>query len=129
VRPRLAAQAAARPWRWPSVAAAAVLALGSLGAFADDAPQAAPHAAAVKKAVPAMRPLDLSAPPIDHVLTREQVQALTSDQDDDANPPVDDVMVERAHVQQPVPGGIVAIPWALLHPLQAWRIFAPLTDD
>ncbi len=128
-----AGAAGTRPGKgfWPSLGAAALLAACSAVALADDAPKQAPHAPVAKKLVLAKRPLDLSAPPINHILTPEQVRALVADQDDqdDENGPPEDVMVEKAHIEQPIPGGLVSIPWALLHPLQAWRIFAPVTDD
>jgi hypothetical protein len=76
---------------------------------------------------PIARPLDLSAPPINHVMTPEQVQALIGDTDD---PGPEDVMVQESRYQAPVPRGqIQALTWALVHPLQAWRIFTPVTDE
>lgn len=75
----------------------------------------------------AARPLDLSAPPISHVMTPEQVQALTAEPDD-SEP--EDVTVQDTRYQAPVPRGqIQALTWALLHPLEAWRIFTPVTDE
>jgi hypothetical protein len=72
-------------------------------------------------------PLDLSAPPMSHLMTPEQVQALIGEPDD---PEPEEVMVEQGRYQDPVPQGqIPALAWALLHPLQAWRIFAPVTDQ
>lgn len=74
------------------------------------------------------RPLDLSAPPIRMVLTPEQIAAMTVVSDDQT--PTEEVTVKKPHYQQPVPvGQLRAIPWALLHPLQAWRIFAPIGVD
>lgn len=76
---------------------------------------------------PDARPLDLSAPPISHVMTPEQVQALTAEPDD-SEP--EDVTVQDTRYQAPVPRGqIQALTWALLHPLEAWRIFTPVTDE
>ena len=73
------------------------------------------------------RPLDLSAPPISHVMTPEQVQAAVGEPDDSGP---EDVMVEESRYQAPVPRGqIQALTWALVHPLQAWRIFTPVTDE
>ena len=75
----------------------------------------------------AARPLDLSAPPISHVMTPEQVQALIA-VPADSDP--EDVMVEQERYQAPVPRGqIQALTWALVHPFQAWRIFTPVTDE
>lgn len=77
--------------------------------------------------VPADRPLDLSTPPVNHVMTPEQVQALTEQPDEDET---EEVMVEQGRYQSPVPRGqIRALAWALMHPLEAWRIFTPVTDE
>ena len=76
---------------------------------------------------PLGRPLDLSAPPISHVMTREQVQTLLASEQPEVP---EDVTVEGGRYQAPVPQGqIRAIAWALVHPLQAWRIFTPITDQ
>jgi len=114
------------------LATAALLAAGSATAFADDPPQAPQpprHATAAKPAPAAKRALDLHAPPVDHVLTRAEMQSLVAEPDDENAPPPDDVTVSGAHLVEPIPGGVMAIPWALLHPLEAWRIFAPVTGD
>jgi hypothetical protein len=72
-------------------------------------------------------PLDLSAPPINHVMTPEQVQALIAEPYD-SEP--EDVTVQEQRYEAPVPSGqIQALTWALVHPLQAWRIFTPVTDQ
>lgn len=77
--------------------------------------------------VPASAALDLTTPPITRVMTPEQVQALIGEPDD-AEP--EEVMVERGRYQEPVPEGqIQALAWALMHPLEAWRIFTPVTDQ
>jgi hypothetical protein len=40
-----------------------------------------------------------------------------------------EVTVEGPRPRAPVPeGAFRAVPWALTHPSQAWRIFAPVTD-
>ena len=40
-----------------------------------------------------------------------------------------EVTVEGPRPQVPVPDGAFrAVPWALAHPSQAWRIFTPVTD-
>lgn len=111
---------------------AALLAAGSAGALADDPPQPPkpPHHATAASAAPApKRALDLSAPPVNHVLTRAEMQSLVAEPEDENAPPPDDVTVSGAHLVEPIPGGVMAIPWALLHPLEAWRIFAPVTGD
>ncbi len=74
------------------------------------------------------RSLDLSAPPVSLVLTPQQIQSLTADQEDDTS--TQDVMVKRPVYSPPVPfGPFLALPWALMHPLEAWKIVMPVTDD
>jgi hypothetical protein len=74
-------------------------------------------------------PLDLKAPPVEHVLSSTEVRSLLDAPDaDDAQAP-EDVRVESEHYRAPVPYGFFrAVPWAIMHPLQAWRIFTPITD-
>ena len=63
-----------------------------------------------------------------HVLTPQQVQSLVAEREDDESPP-EDVTVQSEHYEDPVPSGAFrALPWALLHPAEAWRIFTPITD-
>jgi hypothetical protein len=72
------------------------------------------------------KPLDLSAPPINHVLSNEQMQAMTTEHEEE---PVDSVSVTTDAPDIDVPQGqLRALPWAVMHPLQAWRIFTPITD-
>jgi hypothetical protein len=92
-----------------------------------DAPPAAPKApaAAAPAAAPhPTQPLDLRAPPVEHVMPHSQVQTLVTD-----NSPAqgEDVRVEqtRYHEQPPV-GFFQALPWGLTHPMQAWRLFTPV---
>ncbi|MGH8149147.1 MAG: hypothetical protein ACRETB_04090 [Steroidobacteraceae bacterium] len=88
---------------------------------------AVPPGAAAAPAASA-HPLDLSLPPLRLVLTPQQLTALTAPSDDDG--PMQDVTVSTPSYVAPVPTGQVrALTWALLHPLEAWRIFAPITGD
>jgi hypothetical protein len=116
--------------RLPSLLLVSTLASAAgIAAWAEDPPpsqtpsatQQAPadHAASRK-------PLDLSAPPINHVLSNEQVQAIVTEREEEA---VDSVNVTTEAPQDEVPQGqLRALPWAVMHPLQAWRIFVPITD-
>jgi hypothetical protein len=123
--------------RLASFTMAAVLASACGSVLADNGPappavssSPAPKSAAAspRAARRATTPLDLSAPPVGHVLTPQQVQALVAEREDDASPP-EDVTVQSEHFADPVPpGAFRALPWALLHPLEAWRIFTPITD-
>jgi len=131
---------AIRSGPWASWIAAIAVAVASTQwshqASAGDPPQApAPSAqsssadAAKTAPAPAKRPLDLAAPPINRVLTPEQVRDFVTEPEDDGTEPAD-VTVASPHYLDPIPNGAFgALPWALLHPLQAWRIFTPITDE
>jgi hypothetical protein len=75
---------------------------------------------------PAQKSLDLSTPPVNHVLSRTEIDSLTAERDEG---PVSDVSVEGPRYESPVPQGTFrALGWGIMHPLQAWRIFTPVTD-
>ena len=68
--------------------------------------------------------LDLSAPPLNHVLSSRQIAALGS--------AVAETLPETVTVRGPrgtvaCCGTFIALPWALTHPRSAWRIFTPVT--
>lgn len=73
--------------------------------------------------------LDLHAPPLNHIYPSKQLQSMLAPDDSDAGSATE-VSVKGAKYVVRVPGGpgnqLVAVPWALLHPTQAWRIFTPL---
>ncbi len=102
------------------LAGVALLAAGSALALADDQLSAAPNGAK-----PA---LNLDAPPIELVFTPQQIQDLTADHEDESV--MEDVTVKKPVYHAPIPVGTFrALPWALMHPLQAWKILMPITDD
>jgi hypothetical protein len=77
------------------------------------------------------KPLDLRPPDITKLLTSEQLAQLLEKLDDEN---IEEVEVEGAKVTSPtftprVWPAIAAPFWALLHPTQAWRIFAPMPPD
>ena len=85
----------------------------------------APHAA--RKASPGPHStLDLRAPPLSHIYSRGQLQyilAVDSSDSDDAQ----EVSVKGEKYLMPVPKSqFQAIPWALMHPTEAWRVFTPI---
>src|SRR5687767_15246035 len=103
---------------------AAGIALGCADARAED--EAAP-------ATPAQspRPLDLRPPDITALYTRQQLDRLLAKLEREN---IEEVEVEGARVPPPtftprVWPGIAAPLWALLHPTQSWRIFAPIPPD
>jgi hypothetical protein len=95
-------------------------------ALADTPPAPASAPATASKPAPAAKSLDLSAPPLNHVLSSAQIQILVAEHDEDQIQSID---VESDRVSDPVPQGqLRALPWALMHPLQAWKVFTPITD-
>ena len=83
-----------------------------------------------RQAAPA-RPLDLRPPDIMNLFgAKEIARILAKTYDDD----IEGVEVRGHRVIEPtttpdVWGGLAAPFWALAHPSQAWRIFAPLPPD
>jgi hypothetical protein len=128
----------------PLLLLTALAGTAGVAAWADDPPKAAATGQAPANQAPAAqaqpatdrqapsahapsdrKPLDLSAPPINHVLSSEQVQAMVTEHDEEP----DMVSVETEYPQIEVPQGqLRALPWAFMHPLEAWRIFTPVTD-
>jgi hypothetical protein len=96
---------------FPLAAALTVLLVATAPVRADDAAPARPP----------LR-LDLHAPPINHVLSMHQIETFTSDSDDQGT---DYVTVRPPGTTPPCCGTIIAVPWAVLHPSEAWRIFTP----
>ena len=102
---------------------AAGLGLGA-AALADDEAAQRPPAAPVKQ-------LDLRTPDITKLYTRKQLETLIAKMEAEA---LEEIEVEGARVPSPtftprIWPGIAAPFWALLHPTQAWRIFAPIPPD
>jgi hypothetical protein len=102
------------------------LALAGVCAHADDVAAAKPATAARGKS------LDLRPPDIKTLYTDEQLEALLEKLEAEH---IERIEVEGARVPPPpsatpeVWGGIGAPFWALFHPTQAWRIFAPMAPD
>lgn len=114
-----------RQW---SYASATVVALATMftSVWAADSPTSSDPPAAA-----AARNVDLRIPPITSIYTPEQIAALLAKTRD---PDMDEIEVEgRRESSAPgtprVWGGIAAPLWAVLHPSQSWRIFAPLPPD
>jgi hypothetical protein len=109
--------------------AAAVTMLACPGLVVAEEPATA---APAKAAVTPRPPLDLRAPDITQLFSPEELQRLlakTIDAD------IEEVEVEGARTRVLPPATPVAWPgllapfWAMAHPTQAWRIFAPLPPD
>jgi hypothetical protein len=70
--------------------------------------------------------MDLKAPPLEHIYPRSELQYILAEDVSDAEA-AQEVSVKGAKYLVPVPAGqFQAIPWALMHPTQAWRVFTPL---
>jgi hypothetical protein len=111
--------------------------LHAAAAVADDAPAAAATTDAVDtKASSLMRQphgLNLRLPDITTFLSQNQIDTVlsrTADRDT-----LEEVQVEGSRLRHTVPDtpdiwpGIAAPVWAVLHPLQSWRIFGPIPPD
>lgn len=66
--------------------------------------------------------LDLKAPDVRLVVPAIQLQA----PDETVDIEEQQVQVQGTRPEVYVPGGIVSLPWAVMHPTQAWRIFMPV---
>lgn len=82
---------------------------------------------------PRTKPLDLRAPDITKIFTAQQIdRVLRATRDPDT---IEEVEVERERGKEipsatpDIPPGILSPFWALMNPLQAWRILAPLPPD
>ncbi|HVO48477.1 MAG TPA: hypothetical protein VMT29_19330 [Steroidobacteraceae bacterium] len=72
------------------------------------------------------RPLNLTAPDIRTVVPQEELQEPLPSADQQAQAEESDTVRVKGTPNTPdVPGGFGALWWALNHPTQAWRIFAP----
>lgn len=76
------------------------------------------------------RPLALQAPPIDHVLDREKLRYILADSGETDDSDAQSVSVHDTKAPIVVPRGqLYALPWAFMHPTQAWRIFMPVPQQ
>jgi hypothetical protein len=100
---------------------AAGLTLVNADSLADDA----------ATATPPPKPLDLRPPQITRLYTPRQLENLIARMEAEN---IEEIEVEGARIPPPtftprVWPGIAAPFWALFHPTQAWRIFAPIAPD
>jgi hypothetical protein len=114
-----------------ALAQTAVRAQAPSQASTSSAPTAASTSANKPPRTARRAPLDLHAPPLSHIYSSTQLRYIMTpdDADDDS---ATEVSVKGAKYVSPVPGGpgnqLLAIPWALMHPTQAWRIITPLEE-
>ncbi len=89
-----------------------------------------PKAAASSAPAKAHTAMDLKPPPLTHIYPRGELQYILAV--DDSSLPDNVVSVKGAKRAVVVPGTpgnqLQAIPWAFMHPTDAWRIFTPLQE-
>jgi hypothetical protein len=71
--------------------------------------------------------LDLRAPAITRVFSEAELQQKLDDPTEDIHE-APTVQVEGERQVTPVSVGLMAIPWAIVHPTQAWRILMPVPE-
>jgi hypothetical protein len=81
----------------------------------------------LKSSTPQVAALDLRAPEISRVFTPAQLSEKLQDPDEQYAV-TETVQVEGERQLAPVSVGLMAIPWAIIHPTQAWRILMPVQD-
>ena len=82
--------------------------------------------AAADGAKPGSSPhLDLHAPDIRRLVPEAQFHEPIQDEYEVLQDQ-EQVQVEGSRPEIYVPGGLMSLPWAVMHPTQAWRIFLPV---
>jgi hypothetical protein len=72
-----------------------------------------------------MKVLDLKSPDIHDVMSADEIAAVLPGPEENELDP-ETVQVHGAVPAPYVPGGFAAIYWGLTHPLQSWRVLAPV---
>jgi len=105
--------------------------LSGPGLAQETAPGSSSAAAIASQTAPPRKPLDLRAPSITELYSREELNRIVANSY--IREDIEEVQVESGRVRQPntpnVWPGIAAPFWAVLNPAQSWRIFAPLPPD
>jgi len=79
-------------------------------------------------ALPRAAPLDLRAPEINRVFSQEELSKKLQDTEMQYDEVQETVQVQGERQLAPVSIGLMSLPWAVLHPTQAWRILTPVTS-
>jgi hypothetical protein len=122
----------------------AVLAMATLGMAHAQAQSAVPVSSSAPATASAKAPaarkssggavrggLDLHAPPLNHIMPSSELRYILANDDADSDSSTEvSVKGVKAVIVPGAPGNqLQAIPWAILHPTQAWRIFTPLVEQ
>jgi hypothetical protein len=75
-----------------------------------------------------LRRLDLHAPDIRRVVSESELHEPVKDEYEVLEE-TEQVQVEGSRPEVYVPGGLLSLPWAVMHPTQAWRIFLPVSTN
>ena len=73
-----------------------------------------------------MRVLDLKAPDIHDVMSADEIAAALPEPDETEFDRPRNSASPRCGAAPYVPGGFAAIYWGLTHPMQSWRVLAPV---
>jgi hypothetical protein len=85
------------------------------------------HAAPSTASAPRANNLDLRAPELSRVFSQAELAQKLEDPDE-AYDVQETVQVQGERQLPQVSAGLMAIPWAVIHPTQAWRILMPVPD-
>ena len=75
---------------------------------------------------PHLMVLDLKAPDIHDVMSADEIAAALPNPDETELDGPETVQVQGGVPAPYVPGGFAALYWAVTHPLQSWRVLAPV---
>jgi hypothetical protein len=70
--------------------------------------------------------MDLRAPDISRIFPRTELQQKLPEPGEERVESQESVRVSGTRELAPVSVGLMALPWAIRHPTQAWRIFMPI---
>jgi hypothetical protein len=123
------------PWRTTrlvgttvALLAAAAVAQAQTPATASSSAPAKVHS--TKAPPPPAKLLDLHTPPLSDIYSRSELRYMMAYDPDEISDSEVSVTGSKPAVNVPVTPGnqLLAVPWALMHPTQAWRIFTPVVS-
>jgi hypothetical protein len=89
--------------------------------------QAAANSTTPDSTTASLRRLDLHAPDIRRIVPDAQLREPIQDEYEVLQE-TEQVQVEGVRPEIYVPGGLMSLPWAVMNPTQAWRIFLPVNS-
>jgi len=74
-------------------------------------------------------PLDLRTPAVTQLFSPAALQLMLVEQQETNDDEATDVRVQSPRATPDVPRGLFrALPWAVMHPTQSWRVLTPITE-